>query len=88
MPSPWRTLGRRRVGLVAAGAVAGGTAVDLGVLHGLLAQAPRRRQPSYPWLAAGGAIAIVLWLLATALLARYVAKTDTFRSTYGPLTSP
>lgn len=53
----------------------------------LLAQAPRRRQPSYPWLAAGGAIAIVLWLLATALLALYVAKTDTFRSTYGPLTS-
>jgi YihY family inner membrane protein len=45
----------------------------------LLSRAPRRRQPSYPWLAAGGAI--------TALLALYVAKTDTFRSTYGPLTS-
>jgi YihY family inner membrane protein len=53
----------------------------------LLSRAPRRRQPSYPWLAAGGAIAIVLWLAATALLAVYVAKTDAFRSTYGPLTS-
>ena len=53
----------------------------------LLAHAPRRRQPTHPWLAAGGAIAIVLWLVATALLAVYVAKTDTFRSTYGPLTS-
>jgi YihY family inner membrane protein len=53
----------------------------------LLAQAPHRRQPTFPWLAAGGAIAIVLWLVATALLAVYVAKTDTFRSTYGPLTS-
>jgi YihY family inner membrane protein len=53
----------------------------------LLAHAPRRRQPTFPWLAAGGAIAIVLWLLATVLLAVYVAKTDTFRSTYGPLTS-
>ena len=53
----------------------------------LLARAPRRRQPTYPWLAAGGAIAIVLWLLATALLAAYIGKTDTFRSTYGPLTS-
>jgi YihY family inner membrane protein len=53
----------------------------------LLAHAPRRRQPTYPWLAAGGAIAIVLWLVATALLAVYVAKTGTFRSTYGPLTS-
>ncbi|HEY6747808.1 MAG TPA: YihY/virulence factor BrkB family protein [Mycobacteriales bacterium] len=53
----------------------------------LLARAPHRRQPTFPWLAAGGAIAIVLWLMATALLAAYVAKTDTFRSTYGPLTS-
>jgi YihY family inner membrane protein len=53
----------------------------------LLAHAPRRRQPTYPWLAAGGGIAIVLWLVATVLLALYVARTDAFRSTYGPLTS-
>jgi YihY family inner membrane protein len=53
----------------------------------LLWWAPCRRQPSYPWLAAGGAIAIVLWLVATVLLAVYVGKTDAFRSTYGPLTS-
>jgi YihY family inner membrane protein len=53
----------------------------------LLAQAPRRRQPTFPWLAAGGAIAIVLWLAATVLLAGYVGRTDAFRSTYGPLTS-
>jgi YihY family inner membrane protein len=53
----------------------------------LLAHAPRRRQPRYPWLAAGGAIAIFLWLVATVLLALYVGRTDAFRSTYGPLTS-
>jgi len=53
----------------------------------LLAHAPNRRQPTYPWLAAGGLIAIVLWLVATVLLALYVDKTGTFRSTYGPLTS-
>jgi YihY family inner membrane protein len=53
----------------------------------LLAHAPNRRQPTFPWLAAGGLIAIVLWLAATILLALYVGKTDTFRSTYGPLTS-
>jgi YihY family inner membrane protein len=53
----------------------------------LLARAPRRRQPSYSWLAAGGFIAIAVWLLVTVLLALYVSKAATFRSTYGPLTS-
>jgi YihY family inner membrane protein len=76
-PSDWWPLVRWPVGLLL-------TWLSYTVL---LAQAPRRRQPRYSWLAAGGAIAIVLWLLATVLLAVYVAKTDTFRSTYGPLTS-
>jgi YihY family inner membrane protein len=53
----------------------------------LLARAPNRRQPAFPWLAAGGAVAILLWLIATVLLVLYVGKTDAFRSTYGPLTS-
>jgi YihY family inner membrane protein len=53
----------------------------------LLARAPRRRQPSYSWLAAGGGIAIGVWLLVTVLLALYVGGSVTFRSTYGPLTS-
>jgi len=53
----------------------------------LLAHAPHRRQPTFAWLAAGGVIAIVLWLVATVLLAIYVGKSLPFRSTYGPLTS-
>jgi YihY family inner membrane protein len=53
----------------------------------LLARAPNRRQPAFPWLAAGGAVAILLWLVATVLLVLYVGKADAFRSTYGPLTS-
>jgi YihY family inner membrane protein len=53
----------------------------------LLAHAPHRRQPTFPWLAAGGVIAIVLWLVVTVLLAIYVGKSAPFRSTYGPLTS-
>jgi uncharacterized BrkB/YihY/UPF0761 family membrane protein len=40
----------------------------------LLARAPRRRQPGYSWLAVGGSIAIVLWLLVTVLLAIYVGR--------------
>jgi len=53
----------------------------------LLARAPHRRQPGYSWLAVGGSIAIVLWLLVTVLLALYVGRSAAFRSTYGPVTS-
>lgn len=53
----------------------------------LLARAPRRRQPNHSWLAVGGLVAIVLWLLVTVLLALYVGKSASFGSTYGPLTS-
>ena len=53
----------------------------------LLAHAPNRRQPTHPWLAAGGLIAIVLWTAVTLLLALYASRTGAFRSTYGPLTS-
>jgi YihY family inner membrane protein len=53
----------------------------------LLAHAPNRRQPTRPWLAAGGLIAIVLWTAVTLLLALYASRAGAFRSTYGPLTS-
>src|SRR6266498_3193121 len=53
----------------------------------LLSRAPHRRQPAYSWLAFGGGIAIVLWLLVTVLLALYVGNSAAFRSTYGALTS-
>lgn len=53
----------------------------------LLAHAPNRRQPTRPWLAAGGLIAIVLWTAVTLLLALYAGRAGAFRSTYGPLTS-
>jgi YihY family inner membrane protein len=53
----------------------------------LLDRAPRRRQPGYSWLAFGSAVALLLWLLFTWLLALYVAKSSSFGSTYGPLTS-
>jgi uncharacterized BrkB/YihY/UPF0761 family membrane protein len=46
---------------------------------------PRRNQPSFSWLAVGAALATVLWLAMTGLLALLWASGDTFGETYGPL---
>ncbi|MFL6114383.1 MAG: YihY/virulence factor BrkB family protein [Catenulispora sp.] len=69
-------LGRWPVGLVLA-------LVSAGVLF---RKAPRRHQPSASWLVFGAAVALVLWMAATALLAWYTSGTETFSATYGPLT--
>ena len=52
----------------------------------LFDRAPRRRQPGFSWLAIGGAVALVLWLLFTVLLVAYVRTSDGFGTVYGPLT--
>lgn len=63
-----------------------------GILLGLVAvtamfrQAPRRRQPGFSWLAVGAAVALVLWLVFSALLAFYVSHSSSFGTVYGPLT--
>ncbi|GLP77915.1 hypothetical protein TUM20983_50250 [Mycobacterium antarcticum] len=49
-------------------------------------RAPRRRQPGYSWLAFGSGVSLAIWLLLTGLLALYVAQSESFGSTYGPLT--
>ncbi|MFE9680261.1 YihY/virulence factor BrkB family protein [Streptomyces sp. NPDC002701] len=49
--------------------------------------APRRVQPGYTWLAFGSAVHLVLWVVATWLLALYVAKSGSFGAVYGPLTA-
>jgi YihY family inner membrane protein len=46
---------------------------------------PRRDQPALSWLAVGAALATVLWLAATGLLALLWTSGDTFGDTYGPL---
>jgi YihY family inner membrane protein len=64
----------------------------VGALLGLLAitalfrWAPRRRQPGFSWLAVGGGVALVLWLVFTGLLATYIASSSSFGDVYGPLT--
>jgi YihY family inner membrane protein len=49
--------------------------------------APRRRQPGWSWLAVGSSVTVVGWLIASGLLAVYVALSDAFGETYGPLTA-
>jgi YihY family inner membrane protein len=53
----------------------------------LFREAPRRRQPSWSWLAAGSGMSVLLWFVFTGLLALYLsAASGTFGQTYGPLT--
>lgn len=49
-------------------------------------RAVRRRQPAYSWLVFGAVGAVVLWLVATGLLAAYVTVSTGFGAAYGPLT--
>jgi YihY family inner membrane protein len=51
----------------------------------LLDHAPRRRQPALSWLALGSALAVVLTMAATGLLAAYVNLSGSFGAVYGPL---
>ena len=46
---------------------------------------PRRQQPRWSWLTFGATIGVVLWLVATALLALFFRWSSTFGETYGPL---
>jgi YihY family inner membrane protein len=57
-------------------------AVGLGALFGY---APRRRQPTWSWLAFGAAVAVALWTVAALLLAGAFRLATTFGDTYGPL---
>jgi YihY family inner membrane protein len=53
----------------------------------LFREAPRRRQPSWSWLAVGSGLAVLLWFVFTGLLALYLdTSAGTFGQTYGPLT--
>jgi YihY family inner membrane protein len=53
----------------------------------LFRAAPRRRQPSWSWLAVGSGVSVLLWFVFTGLLALYLdVSAGTFGRTYGPLT--
>jgi membrane protein len=59
-------------------------AVILAILYYV---APNVRQPGFRWVTPGGLIAVVLWIVASALFAFYVANFSSYNKTYGALAS-
>lgn len=57
----------------------------VGAMAMLFRYAPRRSQPQASWLLVGSSIAVLLWVLFTALLALYLEESREFGRTYGPL---
>ena len=47
--------------------------------------APNVRQPGFKWVTPGGLLAVVLWIVASALFALYVANFSSYNKTYGTL---
>jgi membrane protein len=47
--------------------------------------APNVKQPGFRWITVGGVVALVLWLLASAAFAVYVARFSSYNKTYGAL---
>lgn len=47
--------------------------------------APNVRHPGFRWVSPGGAFAVLMWLIASALFALYVANFSSYNKTYGAL---
>jgi YihY family inner membrane protein len=54
-------------------------------LGALFQYAPRRRQPTWSWLAFGSAVGVIFWTVVTLLLALSFRASSNFGDTYGPL---
>jgi membrane protein len=46
---------------------------------------PNVKQPGFRWVSPGGVVAVLLWLVASALFALYVANFGSYNKTYGTL---
>jgi YihY family inner membrane protein len=51
----------------------------------ILRISPNRHQPQLSWLAVGASVAVVMWVVFTALLALYLGSSKNFGQTYGPM---
>ena len=62
-----------------------GTGLIVGFMFGLLYWAsPNARQP-FRWVTPGGILAVVVWVVASAAFALYVANFGSYNKTYGSL---
>lgn len=60
--------------------------VVVSLMFSLLYKAtPNVKQPKFRWLTPGGALAVVVWVLVSALFAVYVAFSGSYNKTYGSL---
>lgn len=57
------------------------------ILSILYYASPNVRQPGPRWVTPGGVLAVVLWIVASALFALYVANFSSYNKTYGSLAS-
>jgi membrane protein len=46
---------------------------------------PNVKQPGFSWITAGGAIAVIVWLIVSALFGVYVSLSGSYNKTYGSL---
>jgi len=46
---------------------------------------PNVEQPGYKWISAGGVLAVLIWVIASALFALYVSFAGSYNKTYGSL---
>jgi membrane protein len=56
-----------------------------GILALLYYAAPNVRQPGFRWITPGGILAVLIWIVASAGFALYVAKFGSYNKTYGSL---
>jgi membrane protein len=49
--------------------------------------APNVRQPGFRWVTPGGVLAVLMWIVVSALFALYVANFSSYNKTYGALAS-
>jgi len=47
--------------------------------------APNAKQPKFKWISPGSIVAVVVWVVASALFALYVSKFSSYNKTYGAL---
>ena len=47
--------------------------------------APNVKQPGFRWITAGGVVAVLLWIVASAAFGLYVSKFGSYNKTYGSL---